>query len=386
MPIDWDRNTQNYDDYYLNQDEEGNMRISDIKVGERHRKDLGDIASLARSIAEVGLLQPIVIRLDGRLVAGVRRLEACKLLEWDDVPVHVVQTVDEELAALKAERDENTCRKDFAPSEAVAIGLDIEPMEREAAQRRRATSNAERVKFTPSETGKALDRVAAAVGMSRPTYAKAKQVVEAAEQEPEQYGDLLAQMDNTGKVDRAYKEYTKRQRAKLPKPEMPQGKYAVVYADPPWSYSNTGFDQSAGAQYPTMELLEICQLPVPDLCTDATVLFLWATSPLLPEAIAVIDAWGFSYKASMVWNKQKAPGMGWFVRTQHEFLLIATREGNTHPMRKPDSVYEESSGRHSAKPAAFYELIESMYAGPYCELFARNTKPGWDSWGNELER
>jgi ParB family chromosome partitioning protein len=165
---------------------------------------MGDLDALAASIADVGLLQPIVVKPDGTLVAGQRRLEACKRLGWDDVPVHVVCTASDALKALKAERDENTCRKDFTPSEAVAVAEAIEPLERQAARERLAVRSE---KFSEvNAKGNALDFTAAAVGMSRPTLQKAREVVAAAEREPERYEPIREQMDRTGKVDGAYKQ------------------------------------------------------------------------------------------------------------------------------------------------------------------------------------
>lgn len=166
-------------------------------------------------------------------------------------------------------------------------------------------------------------------------------------------------------------------------PPPPAGKYRVIYADPPWAYNNSGFDQSAESQYPTMPIEDICALPIGDLADENCVLFLWATSPLLPEAIRAIRAWGFEYKASRVWIKNRAPGIGWFVHTRHELLLIAVR-GQAHPKEKLDSVFQAEVGRHSAKPHLVYDDIEFCYDGPYIELFARNERDDWTSWGNEI--
>ena len=190
-------------------------------------------------------------------------------------------------------------------------------------------------------------------------------------------------------LEDAKREIAKAQRevvyaAKQARP-FPTGKYRVLYADPPWSYNNSGFVQSAASHYPTMTTEAICGIPVRALTTSETVLFLWATSPLLPDALRVMDAWGFTYKASMVWDKGKGPGIGWFVRTCHELLLIGTRDDNAHPLTKPDSVVHAPPSGHSAKPSEFYALIESMYPGPYCELFSRNARAGWEMWGNEPE-
>jgi ParB-like chromosome segregation protein Spo0J len=198
--------------------------ISEIMVGPRVRRDMGDLDALAASIADVGLLQPIVVKPDGTLVAGQRRLEACKRLGWDDVPVHVVRTASDALKALKAERDENTCRKDFTPSEAVAVASGIEPLERQAARERQAAGRPSE-KFTEGKRNpQALDFTAAAVGLSRPTLQKARAVVEAAEREPERYKPIREQMDRTGKVDGAYKELRRaiKQEAKAATPDLPE--------------------------------------------------------------------------------------------------------------------------------------------------------------------
>ena len=149
------------------------MRIADIRIGERHRKDMGDLEGLARSIDEIGLLHPVVVRPDGMLVAGERRIKACQMLGWQDIPVTVID-LD---AIVRGECDENQKRKDWTPTEAVEIAKALEPMEREAARDRYyATRPGVDVKFTPTERGAAMDKVADAVGMSRKTLAKAEVV------------------------------------------------------------------------------------------------------------------------------------------------------------------------------------------------------------------
>lgn len=173
----------------------------------------------------------------------------------------------------------------------------------------------------------------------------------------------------------------------------PKGKSQVIYADPPWDYSNTGFDQSAKQHYRTMPTLELCnpetwlKLPIGEILEDRSVLFLWVTYPFAKEGFQICEAWGFQYKAQMVWVKNTTTGMGWFVTPRHELLYIATRGQELHPAIKPDSVFQgeeyETTG-HSRKPEAVYDMIESMYIGPYIELFARNTRLGWQSWGNEI--
>ena len=105
---------------------------------------------------------------------------------------------------------------------------------------------------------------------------------------------------------------------------LPLGKYHVIYADPPWEYANSGFNQSAGNQYPTMSLDKICALDVRSFTGPDCALLLWVTAPMLSDGLKVIEAWGFEYKTNFVWVKDKAPGMGWHLTTFHEHLLLAT--------------------------------------------------------------
>jgi len=176
----------------------------------------------------------------------------------------------------------------------------------------------------------------------------------------------------------------------LPKPEIPEGIYRVVYADPPWKYSNS-IKQAMNNNttvptdyYPTMTTREICEIPLPNI-EDNAVLFLWATSPLLEDAFDVIDAWGFEYKSSFVWDKGR-PFFGYYNAMRHEFLLVATRGSCT-----PDSNTLESSvltfpkTQHSAKPPEIRDMITRMYGnGQRIELFAREKIDGWDTYGNQL--
>jgi len=170
---------------------------------------------------------------------------------------------------------------------------------------------------------------------------------------------------------------------------LPIGEFRVIYADPPWQYSNTGFDQSASQKYSTMSVEELSEYNLPALGNDKTVIFLWATNPLLPDALTVMQAWQFEYKTNMAWIKNKGPGIGWFQKSRHELLLIGVKPDTLHPSKKFISWFKEDVTKHSKKPDLVYDMIESMYPGPldetfYVELFARNTRKGWKSWGNEL--
>lgn len=205
--------------------------IDAIQVGERARKDMGDIATLAASIATHGLLNAITIQSDGLLVAGERRLLACRSLGWAEVPVRIIDVAD----LLGAERDENQLRKDFTPSEAVAIARVIEDSlkEKTAARRRencvrashaaaakRSNKSIEVTEKFLKPHGEHSSRLTAAeaVGMSPPAYYRARKVIDAAAQSQQQFGDLVDAMDQTGKVYPAYNELLRRQRGDEPSP------------------------------------------------------------------------------------------------------------------------------------------------------------------------
>lgn len=165
-----------------------------------------------------------------------------------------------------------------------------------------------------------------------------------------------------------------------------KGIYSIIYADPPWHYQNSGVDSAAETRYPTMPTPEICGLlkKLEVETTKDAALFLWATNPLLPDALEVIRAWGFEYKTNMVWVKNTHAG-GFYVQGYHELLLIATR-GSFLPAITFKSVIESKRGRHSEKPP-LYAMIETMWANQrYIELFAREVeeRANWTFWGGEL--
>ena len=171
-------------------------------------------------------------------------------------------------------------------------------------------------------------------------------------------------------------------------PPFPARKYGVILADPPWSfgtYSENGMDRSADNHYPTVATDFLCGigpfLPAAEDCA----LFLWATVPMLPQALDVMDAWGFAYKSSFAWVKNRI-GTGYWGRNQHEILLVGTKGAVPAPAmgEQWSSVLHAPTGRHSEKPWAAYEMIEDYFPTlPKIELNARAARTGWDRWGLE---
>lgn len=177
------------------------------------------------------------------------------------------------------------------------------------------------------------------------------------------------------------------------------GHYRVIYADPPWSfatYSRKGKGRSPDAHYDCMDLDAIKRLPVAGWAHPDAVLLLWATDPLLDRALEVIQAWGFAYKTvGFYWaklNKGTAAvaseadfftGLGFWTRANPEPCLLATRG---RPRRRSGGVRKlvlAPRREHSRKPDEMYERIEALLEGPYLELFARGSRPGWDAWGDQ---
>jgi len=174
-------------------------------------------------------------------------------------------------------------------------------------------------------------------------------------------------------------------------------KYDIILADPPWDFKvwnkDTGSGRSPSAHYRTMDIKDICNFPVKDLCNKNSALFIWTVWPRLFETERVINAWGFKYK-TLAWtwvkmtkdNSRPAMGMGHYTRANTEPCLLAVR-GNM-PVAAHDvlSLIMSPRGEHSAKPVEQYEKIDRLYPNTTrLELFARRTQPGWDVFGNEVE-
>jgi len=336
--------------------------ISSIVVGRRHRRELGDVDSLARSIEAVGLLHPVVVKPDGKLVAGGRRLAACKALGWDRVPVTVVDLA------------ENAHRKDFLPSEIDAIRRKIEPLEKAAARQRMSEGGKVGKISTPSAAGKTRDKIGAFAGVSGKTVAKIATVMEAAESEPERFGHLVEEMDRKRSgVTAAFRKLCQARDADRVLSLAPvAGKFRSLVIDPPWQY-----DQDMGSgkpKYATMSQAELLALAVADWAEQNCHLYLWTTNAMLPDAIDLTAKWGFRYNTVLTWAKPKY-GIGSNFRGQTEHVLFGIR-GTLGTRRKDIStLFEAPVGAHSEKPEKFYEIVRAASFPPYGEAFQRKARP-----------
>jgi N6-adenosine-specific RNA methylase IME4 len=175
-------------------------------------------------------------------------------------------------------------------------------------------------------------------------------------------------------------------------------RFATILADPPWQFTNrTGKmapEYRRLARYGTMTLDEIMALPVGQLVKPTAHLYLWCPNALLPEGLAVMKAWGFTYKSNIVWHKVRKDGgsdgrgVGFYFRNVTELILFGVRGKNARtlaPGRRQVNLLSTRKREHSRKPDEQYEIIEACSAPPYIELFARGTRENWTSWGNQAD-
>lgn len=170
-------------------------------------------------------------------------------------------------------------------------------------------------------------------------------------------------------------------------------KYHIIYADPPWHYQRSKVQGAAENHYPTMSIEQLCSMPVSEITEKDCILFLWSTFPQLPEALRLIDSWGFTYKSiGFLWLKQnkKSPtwfyGLGFWTRGNAEVCLLATKG---HPHRISNRIHQfiiAPIQEHSKKSDIVRDrIVELMGDLSRIELFARQKAEGWDAWGNEID-
>lgn len=175
------------------------------------------------------------------------------------------------------------------------------------------------------------------------------------------------------------------------------GPFRTVLADPPWRFQNrTGKmapEHRRLSRYETMTFDDIEALPVEDVVAEKAHLYLWVPNALLAEGLRVLEAWGFEYKTNLVWFKTRKDGgpdgrgVGFYFRNVTELVLFGVRGKDNRtlaPGRRQVNLIAERKREHSRKPEQLYDIIETCSPGPYLELFARNARPSWMAWGDEL--
>lgn len=175
-------------------------------------------------------------------------------------------------------------------------------------------------------------------------------------------------------------------------------KFATVLADPPWQFQNrTGKvapEHRRLNRYGTMTLDDVKALPVRRATQDTCHLYLWVPNALLPEGLAVMAAWGFQYKSNIIWHKVRKDGgpdgrgVGFYFRNTTELVLFGVKGKNARtlaPGRRQVNILRTQKREHSRKTDEFYDIVEACSPGPFLEMFARGSRPGWSTWGNQAD-
>jgi N6-adenosine-specific RNA methylase IME4 len=386
------------------------------------------VRTIAESFAAIGQQQPIVVQPNGSsghiLIAGRHRLEAARALEWPCIAASVVPACSAD-EALLIEIDENLMRGDLSPAERSAhedkrkeiyerlhpetrpggagcgrgkvrqVGDSINRYTRDAADK---TGRSERAIQRDAARAKAIPTIASLARTSLDKGEELDALSTLRGHAPDAAQDLMRRAIAGDKVSAktALKKVQRDEKEQALAGKiltLPDKRYGVILADPPWSFEvysrETGLDRAADNHYPTQSLDEIKALDVASIAANDCVLFLWATAPMVLQAGEVLTAWGFTFKTNAIWNKPRA-GTGYWFRNKHEHLLVGTRGRIPAPAPGTlwDSVIDAPVGEHSAKPEAFLELIESWYPNtPKIELNRRGpAREGWDSWGLEAHQ
>lgn len=370
------------------------------------------LAELADDIKRNGQRVPVVLH-EGKILDGRNRARACSISGLEPITTEFTGGNPFEYVWSL-----NGNRRDLDPGQRAAIRLRADRASEEwergrqtraaSANRKRSEAASDRPRredgtlaasqVSPdtalvAEVDRSRNELAARAGVSEATAGRVQSI---ASHRP----DLLdAVADGTIKLSEATRQ-VKRETLTSRVAALPDGQHRVVYADPPWKYgddrgglteTNAGKDRaydetSAAGQYPTMSVADLCALDVRSLAADDCVLFCWATFPLLPDALTVVKAWGFTYKTAFVWDKQRS-NLGNYHDARAELLLVCTRGSvPTEADDRPQQVQSLARGKHSGKPEFFRQLIDHMYpTGPRIELFRRGGVPsGWSAWGNEV--
>lgn len=378
---------------------------------------------LAASIADIGLRQPINVRAlpsgGYEVRGGGHRLAAFVRLGKVTIPAFVHD--DDDLRAELAEIDENLIRNELSPAERAAAvarrktiyealhpetahggdrrssrqlgDLKTDEPERFTKSTADATGASERTVQREAERGEKIGE-AALKRVAGTSLDKGEELDALAKLPEDKRGALIDRAAAGEKVSakieaKKDKRDTRERDLGAKQIALPAKRYGVILADPEWRFEpysrETGMDRAADNHYPTSATEVIMARPVADIAADDCVLLLWATAPMLPDALKVMEAWGFAYKTHVIWLKDRV-GTGYWFRNQHELLLVGTRGNIPAPAMGTQlrSALAYDVGAHSEKPPFAHEIAESYFPSlPKIELNARRARDGWDAWGLE---
>jgi N6-adenosine-specific RNA methylase IME4/anti-sigma28 factor (negative regulator of flagellin synthesis) len=239
---------------------------------------------------------------------------------------------------------------------------------------------------TRAEIAKAAGTSTGQVGMAEQVKKKAPELWEKAKQGEVSISTAYKEIKKEEKkAERAAMIEEQKQAIESGEMELPAGVFEVVAMDPPWNYGREYDPETSRVAnpYPEMTQAELLALEPP--FADDCVLLLWSTHAFIFDAKELLDSWGFTYKATMVWDKERI-GMGAWLRMQCEFCLVGIKGKPIWNNTKWRDIIRESRREHSRKPDAFYEMVEDITVGRRLEFFSREQRKGWETYGNDTEK
>ena len=342
-----------------------------------------EYAALKDDIAKRGVQVPVEYDENGAILDGHHRVQICHELGIDDWP-RVVRKGMSEDAKRRHVIALNLARRHLSESQRQLVAAKLAGLPKGANQYDAKVDAQNCASTTQAEAAEMLKVSRRGVQYARVVLDEAPpEVVKAVEE-----GRLA--------VSRAVKEIRREQQrernrelveqTKPPETLMPDTQFATIVLDPPWDWGDEGdVDQFGRARptYHTMTIDEVRALPVKDLAADNAHLYLWITNRSLPKGFDLLEAWGFRYITMLTWCKPHF-GMGNYFRGSTEQVLFGVR-GSLGLLRHDVGTWFEAprGDKHSAKPEAFFEMVETCSPGPWLEMFARSERPGWQTWGAE---
>jgi len=346
------------------------IKLSEIKETEPKR-DHGDITGLKQSIKEVGLINPLTINENKKLLAGRRRFQAIKELGWEEVDCRILSSANE-LVDFKITIDENLQRKPLTDPEVAVMIKEYDEMKRKLEGVKKA-GNPNLLHCNKLEDeGWTQEKTAKDLGISQPAVAQAITIAKAIEKNPELAKFKGKQILHKIKIEKL--------KEKIKQLKQPTGLYDVIVIDPPWEFKqeyDPDFARGTG-NYPTMSLEQIKNIKLP--AKKDCVLFLWVTNNMIKEGFEVLENWGFTYRNILTWDKE-IMGIGAWLRNQTEHCLMATTGHPVLNLTNQTTIIREKRTKHSQKPETFYKLVESLCIGEKLELFACKKRNGWKVYG-----
>jgi N6-adenosine-specific RNA methylase IME4 len=377
------------------------VRIDELRAPQAR----GSVDDLVESIREVGLLHPITVSSDLRLIAGARRLAACRELGWSHLPVVVLDL--DKLRMKMAGLDEDLVRKDLSildRAEMLAqrkgIYESLHPSTRRGVAGGKASGASRRGERTTAPDAFVRD-VSRKTNLAPRTIQSMVQLAHAIPEDvrrslrgtsvedfkrglariarlPHDQQRAVAKRIATGETPSVRRALALVAAADLERRtlRMPKGKYDVIVVDPPWPYEQDRLE------YPTMSIAQIQGLPVGSLAAENCAVWLWTTNAMMRHVYPILDSWGATEKTIMTWHKTRSTLGDWLLNTT-EHAILATIGKPIVTLKDQTTILKAPNRQHSRKPDAFFKLVESLCPGRKLELFARESRAGWSAWGAE---